>query len=103
MAEEKENTIGSLKVRLANMLINTVSLNEALNVLRDACLTRAGQIVDNSNEKELGDIKTKVDEYEAKLKENAEADPTGPSGPTGPEAGKVVALDPTGPSGPTGP
>jgi len=107
MSEPKENTIGDLKLRLSNMLINTVALSEALNVLRDACVSRAGQIIDSSNETELANVKAKLEGYEAELEK---ANASGPSGPTtGPveaeveKETQVVEFPSTGPSGDSGP
>jgi len=40
MSEENKDTIGSLKIRVANMLLNTVSLSDSLNIIKDVCVKR---------------------------------------------------------------
>ena len=39
-------TLKDLKTDFANLLINRVSLGECLNVIRDACVARAADLVD---------------------------------------------------------
>lgn len=98
--EENTDTVGSLKIRVANMLLNTVALSESLNIIRDVCVNRAAEIVDNASTEDLEKIKTQVDNYEEAQKQRQEvndqaaaADPAdSPSGPSGPS-------DSTGPSG----
>ncbi len=53
MSEEKQQTIGDIKTRLANLLINRVTLSETLNVLREACVKRASEIIDSATEEDL--------------------------------------------------
>ena len=43
---EDNDANASIKTRLANLLINRVALSECLNVIRDACMQRAGEIVE---------------------------------------------------------
>lgn len=100
--EENTDTVGSLKIRVANMLLNTVALSESLNIIRDVCVNRAAEIVDNASTEDLEKIKTQVDNYEEAQKQQQEAndqaaaaDPApadSASGPSGPS-------DSTGPSG----
>ena len=49
-------TVGELKTDFANLLINRVTLGECLNVIRDACVARAGDIVDEADEPTLENI-----------------------------------------------
>jgi len=81
-----EGSVGDIKTRLANMLINRVSLSECLNVLRDACVARANEIIDSAPPEQLSKIEEDLESFE-----NPES-----SGPT--ESGPVT----TGPvdSGP---
>ena len=51
-----ESADNSVKTRLANMLINRVSLSECLNVIRDACVQRATEVVDKADEETLKNI-----------------------------------------------
>ena len=53
-------TVGELKTDFANLLINRVTLGECLNVIRDACVARAGDIVDEADEPTLENIKKDV-------------------------------------------
>ena len=55
--EQNKDTIGALKTRVANMLINTVSLSETINILRDFCVKRGEELVDNATEEQLENIK----------------------------------------------
>lgn len=109
--EQNTDTIGALKNRLANMLINTVSLSETINILRDFCVKRGEELVDNASEEQLENIKKQVNDYEDSIKQQQEveqqasaADPSGPvSGPaSGPTAGPEIVSDPSGPSGTSG-
>ena len=71
--EENTDTVGSLKIRVANMLLNTVALSESLNIIRDVCVNRAAEIVDNASTEDLEKIKTQVDNYEEAQKQQQEA------------------------------
>ena len=53
-------TVGELKTDFANLLINRVTLGECLNVIRDACVARATDIVDEADEATLENIKKDV-------------------------------------------
>jgi len=111
MSEENNQTIGDIKTRLANLLINRVTLSETLNLLRDACVKRASDIIDNATEEELKGIEKDIEAFENPPKpEN-----TGDQGDQGdPEVTKVAnvvdtnfssgPIDPSGRSGgPSGP
>ena len=58
--EQNTDTIGALKTRVANMLINTVSLSETINILRDFCVKRGEELVDNATEEQLEISKNKL-------------------------------------------
>ena len=64
MSEEKQQTIGDIKTRLANLLINRVTLSETLNVLREACVKRASEIIDSATEEDLLKIEQDIDAFE---------------------------------------
>ena len=53
-------TLKDLKTDFANLLINRVSLGECLNVIRDACVARAADLVDEADEPTLENIKNDV-------------------------------------------
>ena len=53
-------TLKDLKTDFANLLINRVTLGECLNVIRDACVARAADIVDDADETQLENIKKDV-------------------------------------------
>ncbi len=53
-------TLKDLKTDFANLLINRVTLGECLNVIRDACVARAGDLVDEADEATLENIKKDV-------------------------------------------
>ncbi len=76
-----EGSVGDIKTRLANMLINRVSLSECLNVLRDACVARANEIVDSAPSEQLSKIEQDLEAFE-----NPESSGPTESGPatTGP-------------------
>lgn len=105
--EQNTDTIGALKNRLANMLINTVSLSETINILRDFCVKRGEELVDNASAEQLENIKKQVNDYEDSIKQQQEveqqasaADPSGPA--SGPTTGPEIVSDPSGPSGTSG-
>lgn len=109
MPEENEQTIGDIKTRLANLLINRVTLSETLNLLRDACIKRASDIIDGATEEEIKNIEKDIEAFE----NPPEAENTGSQGDS--EVTKVVdtnfssgpasgPVDPSGQSGgPSGP
>jgi len=104
-------TVGELKTDFANLLINRVTLGECLNVIRDACVARAGDIVDEADEPTLENIKKDV----AAFREAGSAGEAGSSvgdgtvatGPapdaTGPSDSSGPTPDATGPSDSSGP
>jgi len=56
-------TLKDLKSDFANLLINRVSLGECLNVIRDACVARAADLVDEADEPTLENIKKDVEAF----------------------------------------
>ena len=56
-------TLKDLKTDFANLLINRVSLGECLNVIRDACVARAADLVDEADEPTLENIKKDVEAF----------------------------------------
>jgi hypothetical protein len=56
-------TLKELKTDFANLLINRVSLGECLNVIRDACVARAADLVDEADEPTLENIKKDVEAF----------------------------------------
>ena len=58
-------TIGTLKTDFANLLINRVTLGECLNVIRDACVARASEMVDQADDTQLENIKQDVAQFAA--------------------------------------
>ena len=108
MSEQTDNdTVGSLKIRVANMLLNTIALSESMNIIRDACVSRAEEIVNNASTEQLDNIKTQVNNYEQSLNQEqrevndqaAAADPAPAEEATGPDEYSGAS----GPSGPSGP
>jgi hypothetical protein len=57
------STLKDLKTDFANLLINRVSLGECLNVIRDACVARAADLVDEADEPTLENIKKDVEAF----------------------------------------
>lgn len=76
-------TIGTLKTDFANLLINRVTLGECLNVIRDACVARASEMVDQADDSQLENIKQDVAQFTAASSGNV-----GSSGESG-ESGNV--------------
>ena len=58
-------TVGELKTDFANLLINRVTLGECLNVIRDACVARAADLVDEADEPTLGSIRADVETFKS--------------------------------------
>lgn len=102
MSEENKDTIGSLKIRVANMLLNTVSLSDSLNIIKDVCVKRGEEIVDNASEEELGNIKTQVQNYEDAVQkaQNQQAEGSGAQPANVVDATPVIDTGASGPSGP---
>jgi len=88
-------TIGGLKSEFANLLINRVTLGECLNVIRDACVARAADIVDQADDTQLEAIKNDVAAFNEAASSSGDAGNVG-TGATGP----VSAVGATGPTGP---
>jgi len=82
-------TVGKLKTDFANLLINRVTLGECLNVIRDACVARAADIVDEADESTLENIKKDVAAFH-------EAGAAGSAGAAGASVGDGSAV--TGPA-----
>ena len=60
----QEGPDDKLKSRLANLLINRVALSECLNVIKDACISRAAAIVDEADSTQRAQIEKDVDDFE---------------------------------------
>jgi hypothetical protein len=80
--KQEESADSSIKTRLANLLINRVALSECLNVIRDACIQRAAEIVEDADEEQMSKIIKDLDSFENPPKE--ENVPEGTSGPQQP-------------------
>jgi len=89
-----------IKTRLANLLINRVALSECLNVIRDACVQRASDIIDKASEQDMEAILKDIEVFENPPEQpdvNPSVETSGPSaGTSGPSAG---ISDSTGSSG----
>ena len=103
-------TVGELKTDFANLLINRVTLGECLNVIRDACVARAADLVDEADEPTLENIKKDV----AAFRDDGSAGSAGDAGSSVGDGSVTTgpAPDATGPAqdgssgnvgGPTGP
>ena len=77
--KQEEGADSTLKTRLANLLINRVALSECLNVIRDACVQRAAEVIENSDEKQINKILQDLESFENPPKPN-ENDPEGSPG-----------------------
>ena len=84
--EQEQDPNASIKTRLANLLINRVALSECLNVIRDACMQRAGDIVDNASEEDMKNILKDIDAIEntPELTEGSTETSQSATGPVGP-------------------
>jgi|DEB0MinimDraft_6_1074348.scaffolds.fasta_scaffold315169_2 hypothetical protein len=98
--EQNTDTVGSLKIRVANMLLNTVALSESLNIIRDVCVRRAEEIIDNASTEQLENIKTQVDNYEESLKQQQEANDQAAAADPAPAEEATGPAEVSGPSGP---
>ena len=110
-------TVGELKTDFANLLINRVTLGECLNVIRDACVARAGDIVDEADEPTLENIKKDVAAFreagsageagssvgDGTVATGPAPDATGPSGSSVGDGSDYQSPDATGPSDSSGP
>ena len=97
-AEDKDPN-APIKTRLANLLINRVALSECLNVIRDACMQRAGEIVEAADEEEMKKILEDLDVFEnpPKPEEGVSQSSSGPIA-TGPVGASEVTPVETGPT-----
>jgi len=98
--EQNTDTVGSLKIRVANMLLNTVALSESLNIIRDVCVRRAEEIIDNASTEQLENIKTQVNNYEESLKQQQEANDQAAAADPAPAEEATGPAEVSGPSGP---
>ena len=89
-------TIGELKTDFANLLINRVTLGECLNVIRDACVARAADLVDEADEPTLENIRKDVASFK-------EAGSAGDAGSSVGDGSDYQSPDATGPSDSSGP
>lgn len=89
-----------LKTRLANMLINRVTLSESLNVIRDACIKRADEIVDNASADDMQKIIADLEVFETPPDDESNAPEINPSGPF--DSGPVSSGPSEGSSGSSG-
>ena len=96
---EEQDPKASVKTRLANLLINRVALSECLNVIRDACVQRAGDIVEAADEEEMKKILKDLDAFEnpPKPEEGVSQSSSGPTA-TGPVGANEVTPVETGPT-----
>lgn len=101
MSEEKTNTIGSLKNRLANLYLNQVSLSESLKIVQNACVNTANQTIDGASEEQLAKIKEDLAEFEKSIQpqeqpQNVEQGefPSGPETTCNESSGPVVVPTP---------
>jgi len=98
--EQNTDTVGSLKIRVANMLLNTVALSESLNIIRDVCVRRAEEIIDNASTEQLENIKTQVNNYEESLKQQQETNDQAAAADPAPAEEATGPAEVSGPSGP---
>ena len=99
------NTLKDLKTDFANLLINRVTMGECLNVIRDACVARASDLIDEADPPTLENIKKDIEAF--KTSATSTPNEATSSGPEGPESFENLAPLPnsaesTGPES-TGP
>ena len=104
-----------IKTRLANLLINRVTLSECLNVIRDACVQRSSDIIDKASEEDMKLILKDIEAFENPPEQqdaNPSVETSGPSvGTSGPSVGTSGSTGSSGsggqpditPSGESGP
>tara|TARA_Y100001951_G_scaffold73920_1_gene60884 strand:+ start:308 stop:637 length:330 start_codon:yes stop_codon:yes gene_type:complete len=61
---KNEDPKADLKTRFANLLINRVALSECLNVIRDACLQRADDLIEQADETQMANILKDLETFE---------------------------------------
>ena len=93
-SDGSKDSNAELKTRFANLLINRVALSECLNVIRDACIQRAGELIDTADEAQMVNITKDVEAFE---------NPPEPQEGTTPSSGPVDASGPVNATGPTDP
>jgi len=80
-----------IKTRLANLLINRVTLSECLNVVKDACIQRSSDIIDKASEEDMKLILKDIEAFENPPEQqdaNPSVETSGPSvGTSGPSVG----------------
>ena len=71
-----------LKTRFANLLINRVALSECLNVIRDACMLRANDILEQAKDDEtaMANILKDIETFENPPKNDDATEPAAPTG-----------------------
>lgn len=87
-----------LTTRFANLLINRVALSECLNVVRDACIQRAKELIEQADSTQLENIKKDIEVFENPPKSEEAADSDGIQGPQGEGAQgppETTPIDPT--------
>ena len=89
---QEQDPNASVKPRLANLLINRVALSECLNVIRDACVERAGQIIDNATEEDMTNILKDIEVFENPPEPDASVSQSA-SGPAQDVSGPVGTAD----------
>lgn len=87
-----ESADNSVKTRLANMLINRVSLSECLNVIRDACVQRATEVVEKADEETLKNIIADLEVFENPPEAQDTSGPNAETESTGPELEPVEVV-----------
>jgi hypothetical protein len=94
--KQDEGADSTIKTRLANLLINRVALSECLNVIRDACVQRAAEVIENADEEQMGKILQDLESFENPPKENESEDPSGSPQPSSesPELTPVEVAEP---------
>jgi len=97
-------TLKDLKTNFANLLINRVTLGECLNVIRDACVQRASDLVDEADPPTLENIKKDVETFKTSGQETANeaAAEVSAGGPEIPKSFETLPSLPDSPE-PTGP
>lgn len=92
-----------LKTRLANLLINRVTLSECLNVIRDACVQRSSDIIDKASEQDMEAILKDIEAFENPPEQqdaNPSVETSGPSvGTSGPSVGTSGSTGSSGSGG----
>tara|TARA_R110000751_G_scaffold12570_4_gene43099 strand:- start:6287 stop:6583 length:297 start_codon:yes stop_codon:yes gene_type:complete len=79
--KQDEGADSTIKTRLANLLINRVALSECLNVIRDACVQRAAEVIENADEEQINKILQDLESFENPPQENEPEDPSGSQPP----------------------